>query len=528
MKLMVYRSIVIVLALCSLGMVQPAVSQSRVIAQTGRTLEFFVPVSGTLNDATPAEEWTFTGQSDQVISLIVTAISGDLDPILSLVGPDGALIGENDDLDSLVRDAGLEAITLPAAGEYTVRVARYEDAAGEHITTGQYQLDFTPGFARLALHASFDEGDLSWVTPLGDPVPLAQGRLQLRAAAADSTLTGFPQDAPQFEELYMQAVARLYGNVPYAEAGLVIRATGPGLARSYQFKVNTRSQWRVLAQDESGTYALRTWTPNIALDTANGVWTLAVLERAGEFSFYANGVLLGMVADSRLSAPGTVGVLVGAEADQTALPTVLYDDVMVTTRLGTTYRGLPLALATWDSPDPGVIINELAQSGQVSPVFERDLFLTEKTLMLPAQDALIELIGSELALYNDFVLNATVSTVTEGQSVGCGVVYRWQNDRDLSMVFVDTAGGWGLVQSREGQIVHNVYDLSDMVQEPSNKLLIIAQGSRVALYVNGALVTQEEVLPDAGRVGVALLNYENVRTDCFWSSIWVWPLEGGS
>jgi hypothetical protein len=503
------------------------VSAAHPVQQTPHTLDFFVPVTGTLNDATPAEFWTFSGRADEAISLIVTTLSGDLDPTLRLVGPDGVIVAENDDLDSLVRDAGVEAVILPADGDYIVQVARYQDAAGLGTSTGQYQLVLTPGFARLALQASFDEGDLSWVTAFDDPVPLAQGRLQLRAAAPNATLTGFPQEARSFGDLYVQASARLSGSAPYAEIGLVVRASGINQDRNYQFKVNTRSQWSVLAQDELGTYAVRSWSPHTALNTANGVWTLAVLARGTDFAFYANGVLLGTVSDSRLNTPGTVGVLVGTAADQAVLPTILFDDLIVTTRLGTTYRGLPLALSTWDSPDPGVIADELRQSGQVALAPERDLFLIEKTLMSPGQDALFELIGSEQAIYDNFVLSATINTVTQGQSVGCGVVYRWQDDENLSLAFVDTAGGWGLVQSRNGQLIRNVYDLSPMVQDQNNKLLIIAQGDRVALYVNGALVAQEDDLRSAGRVGVGLLNYEAVRTDCFWSSVWVWPLEGG-
>ena len=81
------------------------------------------------------------------------------------------------------------------------------------------------------------------------------------------------------------------------------------------------------------------------------------------------------------------------------------------------------------------------------------------------------------------------------------------------------------VQAQDGQLTTNVYDRGSMVDPKANKLLVVAQGDRVALYVNGALVTQETVQPGQGRVGVALLNYENVRTDCRWSDIWVWPLE---
>jgi hypothetical protein len=95
----------------------------------------------------------------------------------------------------------------------------------------------------------------------------------------------------------------------------------------------------------------------------------------------------------------------------------------------------------------------------------------------------------------------------------------------MDVAYVDTSGGFGMVQTRDGQLLTNVYDLSPMVTTEPNRLLIIAQGNQVAYYVNGALVTQETVLAGEGRVGVALFNYESRRTDCFWSDIWVWPLE---
>jgi hypothetical protein len=488
----------------------------------GRALIFFTPVRGTLTDATPVEDWTFAGHADEVISLLAVAKSGDLDPVLQVIAPTGEVVGENDDLDSIVVDAGLEAFTLPSRGTYTARVMRYQGAAG--TTTGEYELTLTPGFARLAYRTAFGGSAASWLTPEDEPVPAEANRLPLRVTAPDETLLAFPPNPDSFGEMYAQVRAQVDGAPSYAEFGLVFRAQGPGLVQSYQFKVNTHDQWTVLYQDESGTYVLRSWSTSAVLSPSDQ-WTLAVLARDREFAFYANGVLLGTLSDNRLPTPGAIGVIAASNPHQPDPPTVMVDEVVVTTRLVTTYHGLPLALSTWDSSDPGAIVNALASSGQVVPAAARDLFLPERSLAATTVDAQFALIGSDRALYDNFVLGGRVSMTTGGRSVGCGLVYRWEDEQNLDLAYVDTAGGFGVVQARDGQLTTNVYDRGSMVDQSADKLLVVAQGDHVALYVNGALVTQETVQPGEGRVGVALLNYEDVRTDCHWSDIWVWPLE---
>lgn len=504
--------------------------------QADHTLEFFTPVRGTLNDAAPTAEWTFEGRTDEVVSLLVVTVRGDLDPVLQLIAPNGTQAAENDDLDSLVRDAGLEALKLSADGTYTVRILRYQGKAGTPATNGDYELTLTPGFAKVALRAAFADGDTPWKTSGGDPAPPAQGKLPMQVLSPGAALLAFPSDAPTFDELYLQAGAEVADTSLYAEAGLVFRASGPGLARSYQFKVNTKGQWCVLVEDDSGVFALRTWAaspasnpiPDPALNHAGqpgGRWTLGVVVRTGEFSVYANGMLLGTVSDSRLSVPGTVGLLAGSGPDQTDLPIVLFSDVIVTTRLGTTYHGLPLALAAWESSDPGAIAGELAASGQVVLAPARDLFLPQKSVTVTGVTSAFETIGSDQALYSDFVLGADLNIVTEGKSVGCGLFYRWQDERNLDLAYIDTSGGFGVVESRDSQLTKDVYAMSSMVKPGYNKLLVVARGDHLALYVNGALVTEETIQTGKGRTGVAVLNYEDVRTDCFWSNIWVWPLE---
>ena len=492
-------------------------------AQEPATLSFFVPVTGTLDDSQPIEVWQFEGNTGQIVSLIAMTVSGDLDPVLQVIGPDGQVIAENDDLDSLVRDAGLEALTLPADGTYTVRVARYQGAAG--TTRGTYELTLTPGFAREAVRGEFEPGDVSWVAPDGQPVPLLQGYLQMRVSGEGTTLVATPPDEVRVADVYVQTRARLLGTPPYAEFGLILRAQGPALERFYQFKVNTQGQWRVLYQDETGIYALRTWTDAPALSGAGRDWSLAVMARGERLDFFANGVLLGTVTDTRLLTPGTVGVFVGT-GEQPSAATVLFDQVIATTRLGSTYRGLPLALTTWEAPDPATIVGELASGGHISPAPARDLYLFEKTQTSTTRTSVFELLGSDRAVYGDFVFGGRVTISTDGQSVGCGLVFRWTDERNLSLAYVDSSSGFGLVQARDAQLTTNVYDLSPLVQPQTSRLLVIAQGERVAFYLNGALVAQETLASGAGRVGVALLNYEDVSTRCLWSELWVWPLTG--
>ena len=513
------RCVALLLLVCLIGAgLGMAVSPAH--AQVG-PLQFFEPVRGLLIDTRPVEEWTFAGHADQVVSLIVVARSGNLDPVLQLIGPDNVLVARNDDLDSLVFDAGLEAFVLPVDGTYTVRVTRYEGAEG--TTSGEYELTLTPGFAQLARQDTFSEAgvDHSWVTPEGQPVLLDQGRLRLRASGSSATALALPPGDAVYDDLYLQVEARLLGTMSYAEGGVLLRRQEEGSA--YQFRFNTDGQWTVLLQDESGQFTLRSWSAHPAL--AGTQWTLGVLARGNTLSFFANDALLGTITDNRLLTAGAVGLVAGTRSGQTDNATLLYDNLLITTRLGTTYRGLPLALTTWNEDDPGLIVAELAGSGLLQPAEWHDLFLLEKSMVSEQNDAVFELIGSAQAVYDNFILGARVGAVTAGTSNACGLVYRWEDEANLHLVFIDTAGGFGVVQSQAGELTTNAYDTSTMLNGEPGKLLLVARDNQVALYINGALVTQEVVTPGTGRVGVALLNYETARTDCFWSNIWVWPLE---
>lgn len=511
----VWFALVMAFALAGWGAARPAVH-----AQAPPTLAFFTPVRAVLDDTTPAREYVFEGYAHQVVSVIAVTVDGDLDPVVQVIDAQGVLVSENDDIESRVRDAGLEALMLPESGTYTVRVMRYEGANGG--TSGQVELTLTPGFARVVWRERFDAGALSWVTPQGEQLALSSGGLRLRVTAPEAAVRAFPPGAGEYKSFYMESKARVFGFTQYAEFGLVLRAQGVDRARAYVVKINTEGQWSVALQDETGEFVLRSWSDNAALEADE--WHIAALVRGDRLDVYANNTLLGTVTDGRLRTAGAVGLYAARPEDQADSVTIIFDDVSLTARLGTTYSGLPMSLATWNSRDPALMIAELAEGGHITPAAAHDLFLTDKTLSVLTSNTLIELIGSELAVYRDFVLSAHVRALTTGDDAGCGLVYRWQDERNLDLVFIDSAGGFGVVQARDAALTRNAYALDPMVNADGSHLLALVRGSEVALYINGALVTQEAVQPGEGRVGVVLLNYADVPADCFWSDIWVWSL----
>ncbi|MAS35736.1 MAG: hypothetical protein CL610_17130 [Anaerolineaceae bacterium] len=92
--------------------------------------------SGQLDFALPANIWEFTGTEGQTLTITMESTSGDLDPLLRLVGPDEALIDENDDADdgALGTNAQIVSATLPADGLYRIEAARF-DGAGSYTLT---------------------------------------------------------------------------------------------------------------------------------------------------------------------------------------------------------------------------------------------------------------------------------------------------------------------------------------------------------------------------------------------------------
>lgn len=120
-------------------------------------------VEGNINERFPAVRYNFSAADGESVRLRMEPTSGDLDPVLTLISPDGVIIARNDDEASGSRSAAL-VITLPAAGVYTIEASRYLpesksaarssgtfrltlDVAGTTASTSSDPLALAPPFA---------------------------------------------------------------------------------------------------------------------------------------------------------------------------------------------------------------------------------------------------------------------------------------------------------------------------------------------------------------------------------------------
>ncbi|MBE2271437.1 MAG: hypothetical protein IAE80_24605 [Anaerolinea sp.] len=92
-----------------------------------------IRITGTLIDAAPVERWVFAATEGDVITLTMIAQSGDLDPALELLRPDGTRLAYNDDTTDaeLGVNAQIYRVRVPVTGNYVVEASRF-DGSGHY------------------------------------------------------------------------------------------------------------------------------------------------------------------------------------------------------------------------------------------------------------------------------------------------------------------------------------------------------------------------------------------------------------
>ncbi len=103
----------------------------------GGQLLFGETVTDTLDDANFRRVYGFSAQANDVISLSMARLSGDLDPFLLLTDEHGAILALSDD-DGTGADAQIRFKRLPADGRYFVIATRFGQELG--ATSGEYAL----------------------------------------------------------------------------------------------------------------------------------------------------------------------------------------------------------------------------------------------------------------------------------------------------------------------------------------------------------------------------------------------------
>ncbi|MBN1967610.1 MAG: PPC domain-containing protein [Anaerolineae bacterium] len=98
-------------------------------------------LEGLIADELPAERFAFLGNAGDQVLVRMTALDAGLDPFLYLYGPDGEIVGQDDDSAGGL-DAEL-AVVLPVTGRYTIVATRFGGQQG--TSGGGYSLALNEG-----------------------------------------------------------------------------------------------------------------------------------------------------------------------------------------------------------------------------------------------------------------------------------------------------------------------------------------------------------------------------------------------
>ena len=132
------------------------------------------------------------------------------------------------------------------------------------------------------------------------------------------------------------------------------------------------------------------------------------------------------------------------------------------------------------------------------------------------------------ATYTNFALGTTVDLQAGfPQSVaGCGLVFRFANETDYTLAFIDQSGGYGVSRRNGDTFAPGLYgENSAFAGGGRHHLLLIADGDTLYYYVDRQLVGSLENDPHQGQVGIAVVNFEGVTTSCNYSGFWLWRWE---
>jgi hypothetical protein len=470
----------------------------------------FQPVSGVVAEG-ETDRYTFAGVSGQVISARVTGADG-FDPVVTLYDGSGARLIGDDDAFSGSRDALLQAVTLPRIDTYTLEVGGYGGSAGE------YDLLLNTGFGEIAYTSDFADGD-AWAPADTDTTTwdgqAGAGQIGFTGLAASGIVT-YQEDS--YQDAAVRAQVSGVSGATWV-AGVTARATEAG---AYAFQVNADGRWRfVYLAGDAPPEVLSDWRSHPAIRPGETRFSIMMMARGGGFDFFYSDAFLGSVADAGRIRAGQIGLLAGTIATQSATTGVTYESVQVT--VPATNDGEDVIPAELIISDGVNMAQALVRRHVAGANGELTLTVPTATVTFARGGVSTFLLGQRRE-FTDFALGATV-TLTNGRldPNGCGLVFRYTDDANYAVAFLDAQGGHGVSEQVEGQFQPGLFAESDrLAGGGQHHLLVIASGNRLFYYIDGISAGSMEIGEQAGQVGAAVVNYAASETNCTFANVWLW------
>lgn len=498
------RALVIAALGCVLAGALPARAQER-------TLSAFSSVQGSLT-AGGSDDWTLTLPAGAVISLSARAENSGLDPQLSILSGADEIISNDDAGYPDVRDAALEAVALPRAGTYTVRVSAFG------ATSGAYVLDVRQGFLQNPLRDDFDAlGGWSGAAPA---LRLEQndGRLSLRLDGLEQRALAVNADAIAFADAYTALdVADVRGRGGWT-IGLVVRENA---GAGYVFEVNERGQWRIVLRQAEQERSLRDWATHPAIGAGTTRFSLGVLAQGSRLDLFYNHQWIGTLRDTTLTGEGRAGLSLrtGSALDSTL--TAEFEALMVTT-----------------PADPALLPTQMivADGTTMALELERRGLIGASTSALNVAESFIESARAGVSTlplgrgerYTTFALAATVAWEAgyADAPAGCGLVVGYNGDQAYTLAYINQNGAYGVSQ-RQGSVFRpGLYLDAGLLNGGPHHLMLVVTADTLHFYLDGR---HQGALPGAavdGEIGLAAVNYEPVNVSCRFTNLWLAEDEG--
>ncbi|NWG15344.1 MAG: hypothetical protein HXY41_01790 [Chloroflexi bacterium] len=480
-------------------------------ARAQQDLTLFTPVSGRI-EAGSQQSYRFQAIEGSVLSFVVQATSGDLDPQITLTNSAGAAVIANDDYYSKSHDALIEGITMPRTDMYTVTIT------GFGSTSGEYNLSMLAGYGQVSASHNFN-GETNWqaaAEPLR--VEAADGQLGLTLNRPNQIGTALDRGLDVPSVYY----ARVSVNVTTGQSawmvGLTARQTGTNAF--YLLAINERGQWRFSVRASGADRVVRDWTPHPAIMAGSKTFTLGMLVNGSNFDFFYNDSLIGRLTDTTIPEGGRFGLAVLTDASPNAQMSARFDDLTITRPV--LVDGSPVPPSQIILGTPASMAQELQRRNVIPSGGEMALTVGESFIGSARPGVERFMLGRGVSFQN-FALGTTFSWQADASGMtGCGLVFATTDDTHYTLAYLDRSGGYGVSQRQGDLFLPGIFGENPLPEKSTYHLLVVVLEDRVLYYVDGVYSGALEMAAAEGGVGNAVVNFEPVNTSCQFRDTWVW------